>query len=76
MVDLFNDNELFRKVGKNRSRVTSLILSDRGSPYTSKGYDRLTFFYQMAHSVSRVEKWIDNAPIESFFRHFKLKSRV
>lgn len=47
MVDLFNDNELYRKVGKTHSSVTSLILSDRGSPYTSKGYDRLTRWHTL-----------------------------
>ena len=71
----FNDNELvletLRKAHKANPDATPLIHSDRGSQYTSKAYYRLTTQYQMTRSMSRVGKCIDNAPIESFFGHFK-----
>ena len=63
--------ETLRKAQKANPNATPLIHSDRGSQYTSKDYYRLTTQYQMTRSMSRVGKCIDNAPIESFFRHFK-----
>ncbi len=75
VVGQFNDNELvletLRKARKANPDATPLIHSDRGSQYTSKDYYRLTTQYQMTRSMSRVGKCIDNAPIESFFGHFK-----
>ena len=75
VVGQFNDNELvfetLRKARKANPEATPLIHSDRGSQYTSKDYYRLTTKYQMIRSMSRVGKWIDNAPTESFFGHFK-----
>ena len=75
VVGQFNDNELvletLRKAQKANPNATPLIHSDRGSQYTSKDYYRLTTQYQMIRSMSRVGKWIDNAPTESFFGHFK-----
>ena len=75
VVGQFNDNELvletLRKAQKANPNATPLIHSDRGSQYTSKDYYRLTTQYQMTRSMSRVGKCIDNAPIESFFGHFK-----
>ncbi len=63
--------ETLRKARKANTEATPLIHSDRGSQYTSKDYYRLTTQYQMTRSMSRVGKCIDNAPIESFFGHFK-----
>ncbi len=75
VVGQLNDNELvletLRKARKVNTEATPLIHSDRGSQYTSKDYYRLTTKYQMTRSMSRVGKCIDNAPIESFFGHFK-----
>ncbi len=75
MVGQFNDNEVvletLRKARKANPDATPLIHSDRGSQYTSKDYYRLTTQYQMTRSMSRVGMCIDNAPIESFFGHFK-----
>ena len=70
-----NDNPLvmenLRKAMKANPDATPLIHSDRGSQYTSKEYRTVTTQYQMTRSMSRVGKCIDNAPIESFFGHFK-----
>ena len=51
-----------------------LIHSDRGSQYTSKEYRFITTEAGMTRSMSRVGNCIDNAPIESFFGHFKCES--
>lgn len=70
-----NDNPLvmenLRKAMKANPGATPLIHSDRGSQYTSREYRMKTTQYQMTRSMSRVGKCIDNAPIESFFGHFK-----
>ena len=70
-----NDNPLvmenLRKAMEANPGATSLIHSDRGSQYTSREYRMVTTQYQMTRSMSRVGKCIDNAPIESFFGHFK-----
>ncbi len=77
VVGQFNDNELvletLRKVQKANPNTTPLIHSDRGLQYTSKDYYCLTTQYQMTRSMSRVGKCIDNAPMESFFGHFKME---
>ncbi|HEL0023088.1 TPA: IS3 family transposase, partial [Streptococcus equi subsp. zooepidemicus] len=70
-----NDNplvmETLRKAIEINSGATPLLHSDRGSQYTSREYRMVTTQYQMTRSMSRVGKCIDNAPIESFFGHFK-----
>lgn len=48
-----------------------LLHSDRGSQYTSKAYLRYTAELGYTRSMSRVGKCIDNAPMESFWGHFK-----
>lgn len=73
-----NDNPLVMKTIKkalaaNRG-ATPLIHSDRGSQYTSKEYRHFTTQAGITLSMSRVGKCIDNAPIESFFGHFKTES--
>lgn len=74
VVGQFNDNEfvleILRKAQKANPNATPLIHSDRGSQYISKDYYRLTTQYQMTRSMSRVDKCIDNTPIENFFGHF------
>lgn len=70
-----NDNPLvmenLRKAMEANSGARPLIHSDRGSQYTSREYRTKTTQYQITRSMSRVGKCIDNAPIESFFGHFK-----
>lgn len=70
-----NDNPLvmenLRKAMEANPDATPLIHSDRGSQYTSREYRMVTTQYQLTRSMSRVGKCIDNAPIESFFGHFK-----
>lgn len=70
-----NDNPLvmenLRKAMAANPGTTPLIHSDRGSQYTSREYRLVTTQLQLTRSMSRVGKCIDNAPIESFFGHFK-----
>ena len=54
--------------------ATPIIHSDRGNQYTSKEYRYITQQAGLTLSMSRVGKCIDNAPIESFFGHFKTES--
>jgi putative transposase len=48
-----------------------LIHSDRGFQYTSLGFKRRITKAKMTHSMSRVGKCIDNAPMESFWGTLK-----
>lgn len=49
----------------------SLIHSDQGFHYTNPAYIEKVNMREMAQSMSRKANCIDNAPIESFFGHFK-----
>lgn len=73
-----NDNPLVMKTIKKalaaNKGATPLIHSDRGSQYTSKEYRHFTTQAGITLLMSRVGKCIDNAPIESFFGHFKTES--
>lgn len=73
-----NDNPLvmntIKKALEANPGATPIIHSDRGSQYTSKEYRYLTTQAGLTRSMSRVGKCIDNAPIESFFGHFKTES--
>lgn len=73
-----NDNPLVMKTIKKALQLnpeaTPIIHSDRGSQYTSKEYRYFTTQAGITLSMSRVGKCIDNAPIESFFGHFKTES--
>ncbi|VEF48886.1 transposase IS3/IS911 [Bacillus freudenreichii] len=75
MVGHHNDNPLVMATIKAaieaNPEATPLIHSDRGSQYTSKEYRHITTKAGMTRSMSRVGKCIDNAPMESFFGHFK-----
>ena len=70
-----NDNPLvmttLAKAMEDNPGARPLLHSDRGSQYTSREYRMVTTQYQITRSMSRVGKCIDNAPIESFFGHFK-----
>ncbi|RKD25135.1 transposase [Ammoniphilus oxalaticus] len=74
-VGRFNDNPLVMNTLKAAIEAnpgaTPLIHSDRGSQYTSKEYRYITTEAGMTRSMSRVGNCIDNAPMESFFGHFK-----
>ncbi|MFD2043878.1 transposase, partial [Ornithinibacillus salinisoli] len=48
-----------------------LIHSDRGYQYTSREFKRKIDKAKMTHSMSRVGKCIDNAPMESFWGTLK-----
>lgn len=71
----FNDNSLvmntLKEAIQSNPDAAPLIYSDRGSQYTSKEYRYITAEVGMTRSMSRVGNCIDNAPIESFFGHFK-----
>lgn len=71
MISKHNNNPLVMENLRNAMEANSdagpLILSDRVSQYTSRKYRMISTQYQM----TRVGKCIDNAPIESFFGHFK-----
>lgn len=77
-VGYYNDNELVMETIKAALKanpdVTPLLHSDRGSQYTSKEYRLVTTKAGMTRSMSRVGNCIDNAPVESFFGHFKSES--
>lgn len=77
-VSRYNDNSLVMNTIKDAVRAnpnaTPLLHSDRGSQYTSKAYRYLTTEAGLTRSMSRVGNCIDNAPIESFFSHFKCET--
>lgn len=74
----FNNNALvmdtLRAAMDANPDAAPLLHSDRGSQYTSKEYRYITTQAGITRSMSRVGKCIDNAPIESFFGHFKCES--
>lgn len=74
-VSKFNNNPLvmntLHKAMAQNVGATPLLHSDRGSQYTSKEYHVMTNGYHITRSMSRVGKCLDNAPVESFFGHFK-----
>lgn len=70
-----NDNSL---VMKNLAQALAqepeahpFLHSDRGTQYTSSQYLRQTTAAGITISMSRVGKCIDNAPMESFWSHYK-----
>lgn len=48
-----------------------MVHSDRGFQYTSKGFKRLVDEAGIIHSMSRVARCLDNAPIENFWGTLK-----
>ncbi len=77
-VSHYNDNpivmETIKAALEANPDASPLIHSDRGSQYTSREYRQITTEAGMTRSMSRVGNCIDNAPIESFFGHFKCES--
>lgn len=74
-VRLNNDNPLvmdtLRDAIEAYPQATPMIHSDRGTQYTSKAYRQMTTTAGMTRSMSRLAQCTDNAPMESFFGHFK-----
>lgn len=73
-----NDNPLVMRTLKKAFKTLNgdddlLLHSDRGAQYTSKEYGRMTSEYAVRRSMSRVAKCLDNAPMESFWSHFKVE---
>lgn len=70
-----NDNQLvmdtLKQACKKFPDAKPLLHSDRGFQYTSKEYARFTTTHGITRSMSRVGKCIDNAPMESFWSHYK-----
>lgn len=59
------------KGNKNISLKNAIIHSDQGFHYTNPKYIEKVKSLKMKQSMSRKGNCIDNAPIESFFGHFK-----
>ena len=61
------------KIAKQKEMVTdgTLLHSDQGLQYTSRGYFVLTKQYNITPSMSRRGNCWDNAPMENFFGHLK-----
>ena len=70
-----NDNPLvmatLNKAMEKNPGVHPMLHSDRGFQYTSNQFARLTAKFGITRSMSRVGKYIDNAPMESFWGHYK-----
>jgi len=56
---------------KLQSYPKALIHSDQGFHYTNPAYIAKVNLLEMVQSMSRKANCIDNAPVESFFGHFK-----
>jgi transposase InsO family protein len=72
-----NNNPLVIKnldlaIAKNRGS-SPLLHSDRGFQYTSNRYNKKMKNYGMIHSMSRVGRCLDNAPMEGFFGILKVE---
>ena len=73
-----NDNPLvmttLKKAFLANRGAQPLIHSDRGFQYTSREYARFTASHHVLRSMSRVGRCIDNAPMESFWSHYKVEA--
>ncbi|MFK3988683.1 IS3 family transposase [Exiguobacterium mexicanum] len=56
-----------------RSGASPMIHSDRGFQYTSRGFKRMVEEAGLTHSMSRVGRCLDNAPIEGFWGTLKVE---
>lgn len=66
--------DMVRRMEENQGRASfknTLIHSDQGFHYTNPGYIAKVRELEMVQSMSRKGNCIDNAPMESFFGHFK-----
>lgn len=64
----------FLKTIPQSKRRKMIIHSDQGGHYTSQFYRRILKISGVKQSMSRRGNCLDNAPIESFFGHFKDES--
>ena len=75
VVSRHNDNALVMKTMnqalERNPQAQPLLHSDRGFQYTSKEFTRFTAKYGVTRSMSRVGRCLDNAPMESFWGHYK-----
>lgn len=62
--------DLLKSISKEK-RENLIIHSDQGVYYTANAYRNLLKKYNVTQSMSRRGNCLDNAPIESFFGHFK-----
>lgn len=62
---------LQKAIQKEKISAELLLHSDQGYQYTSQAYFALIRHYPITPSMSRRGNCWDNAPIESFFGHFK-----
>ena len=63
--------ETLKQLDKNLLNDETMMQTDQGSHYTSPQFGNLLNELEITHSMSRRGKCTDNAPIESFFGHFK-----
>lgn len=63
-------SDFFKTIPEDK-RKKIIIHSDQGAHYTSYFYRRLLKTNKVKQSMSRKGNCLDNAPIESFFGHFK-----
>jgi putative transposase len=63
--------DTMKKLGKILLNDETMMQTDQWSHYTSPQFGNLLNELEITHSMSRREKCTDNAPIESFFGHFK-----
>ena len=64
----------FLKTVPKRKRRRMVVHSDQGTHYTSHFYRKILKANGVKQSMSRKGNCLDNAPIESFFGHFKDES--
>lgn len=63
--------DAFKKIGTD---TTPILHSDQGMQYRSNRYQQLSKEYNFTPSMSRKGNCFDNAPMESFFSHFKAEA--
>lgn len=74
-MDLSLALKIVRKLLERRPKIQGAILhSDQGGHYTSQLYSNLLKKNGILQSMSRRASPLDNAPIESFFGHFKCEA--
>jgi len=72
MTLVLNTMQQLKQRRRNSATVIhTMIHSDQGAHYTSPQYAHMIKHMGMVQSMSRKGNCIDNAPIESFFGHFK-----
>ncbi len=63
--------ETIKQIDQELLNDETMIHSDQGVHYTSPQFSNLLNKYGITQSMSRKGKCTDNAPIKSFFGHFK-----